>query len=583
MLKVEYFDGPALYRWLQRAVTELVARRTEINKLNVFPVPDADTGSNMAHTMEAALAEVEQLPETDRDDITKLTAAIAMGSVRGARGNSGLVLSQVLRGLAQSAVADHITGRTVQEALTMASTFVNRAIIEPVEGTVVTVLRAAAIAANQATTDSLIDVLTAATTAAQIALAKTPSQLAVLRDAGVVDAGAKGLVLLLETMLDEVSGGTVETSTNTKPETEPTTPSFQPQPTSHITTPGSIDMFSQLMGAHVVGTTKPTPQEQPKHLSPFGQPAQLAQLWRHEPQLEPATPTTPITPAAPTEPPRTRADYLEVMFFIQEADLDHIREQLQPLGDSFIIAPIGPHSASVHIHSHQAGPVIETAYRLGKVSNLHLEALPEATTTLSRIVIALTPAGLLAQLYQSAGAMVINPGDDIVLDIAAQARATGASEIILLPNGMLNKQQLASIERSSHAFEQAMTIVPTGMMVRGLAALNVHDSAQPMAVDAYTMGEASQTMRTAYLIAEDGQNHIHVISGTERLCTTDTIRQAVAQAVEKLIADDSQRVTVLVDETAPDFAASDLPKFQGVEMIVYRAQNLGSLVEIGVE
>ena len=165
MVNVEYLDGPALHRWLTRAVAELVARRAEINKLNVFPVPDADTGSNMAHTMEAALAEVNSLPAAHQCDITKLTAAIAVGAVKGARGNSGMVLSQVLRGLAQSAVSDRITGRTVQQALTTANKFVHHAIIEPVEGTVVTVLRAAAIAANQAPTDSLIDVLTAATTA----------------------------------------------------------------------------------------------------------------------------------------------------------------------------------------------------------------------------------------------------------------------------------------------------------------------------------------------------------------------------------------------------------------------------------
>ena len=403
MVNVEYLDGPALHRWLTRAVAELVARRAEINKLNVFPVPDADTGSNMAHTMEAALAEVNNLPASHQRDITKLTAAIAVGAVKGARGNSGMVLSQVLRGLAQSAVSDRITGRTVQQALTTANKFVHHAIIEPVEGTVVTVLRAAAIAANQAPTDSLIDVLTAATTAAAIALANTPSQLAVLRDAGVVDAGAQGLVLLLETMLDEVSGGTIETSTN---------PSFQPPKPKALSikvvgtaAPGSVDMFTQLLGATRITAptnTKSNPTEQPqqgktppKPRSPFGQPTQLARLWNHQPptidtpptttthnQQKPHT-TTNANPTVPTETTRPRVDYLEVMFFIQNADLNHVRDQLQPLGDSFIIAPISPHSASVHIHTHQAGTVIETAHHLGKITNLHIEALPEATTTAS--------------------------------------------------------------------------------------------------------------------------------------------------------------------------------------------------------
>ena len=607
MVNVEYLDGPALHRWLTRAVAELVARRAEINKLNVFPVPDADTGSNMAHTMEAALAEVNDLPASHQRDITRLTAAIAVGAVKGARGNSGMVLSQVLRGLAQSAVSDRITGRTVQQALTTANKFVHHAIIEPVEGTVVTVLRAAAIAANQAPTDSLIDVLTAATTAASIALANTPSQLAVLRDAGVVDAGAQGLVLLLETMLDEVSGGTIETSTN---------PSFQPPKPKTLSikvvgtaAPGSVDMFTQLLGATRITAptdTNPTqtPQPQqgktpPKPRSPFGQPTQLARLWNHQPPTIDTPPTTtthtrqkPHTdtpnPTVPTETTRPHVDYLEVMFFIQNADLNHVRDQLQPLGDSFIIAPISPHSASVHIHTHQAGTVIETAHHLGKITNLHIEALPEATTTSHRIILALTPTGLITHLYQSAGALTINPGDDIVLDIAAAARASGATEIILLPNGMLTTHQLASIERSSHAFEQALTIVPTGTIIRGLAALAACNNTQPLAVDAYTMGEAAQATRTARIITDPTTTEIHAITNDKNrhpttLCTTTTLHQAIAHTLTTLIDPTTCRVTILIDETAPEFSASDLPKFHGVEIITYRTQNLGSLAEIGVE
>ena len=580
MVNVEYLDGPALHRWLTRAVAELVARRAEINKLNVFPVPDADTGSNMAHTMEAALAEVNNLPAAHQRDITKLTAAIAVGAVKGARGNSGMVLSQVLRGLAQSAVSDRITGRTVQQALTTANKFVHHAIIEPVEGTVVTVLRAAAIAANQAPTDSLIDVLTAATTAAAIALANTPSQLAVLRDAGVVDAGAQGLVLLLETMLDEVSGGTIETSTN---------PSFQPPKPKALSikvvgtaAPGSVDMFTQLLGATRITAptnTKSNPTEQPqqgktppKPRSPFGQPTQLARLWNHQPptidtppttttrnQQKPHT-TTNANPTVPTETTRPRVDYLEVMFFIQNADLNHVRDQLQPLGDSFIIAPISPHSASVHIHTHQAGTVIETAHHLGKITNLHIEALPEATTTSHRII----------------------------LDIAAAARASGATEIILLPNGMLTTHQLASIERSSHAFEQALTIVPTGTIIRGLAALAACNNTQPLAVDAYTMGEAAQATRTARIITDPTTTEIHAITNDKNrhpttLCTTTSLHQAISHTLTTLIDPTARRVTILIDETAPEFSASDLPKFHGVEIITYRTQNLGSLAEIGVE
>ena len=276
------------------------------------------------------------------------------------------------------------------------------------------------------------------------------------------------------------------------------------------------------------------------------------------------------------------------MFFIQNADLNHVRDQLQPLGDSFIIAPISPHSASVHIHTHQAGTVIETAHQLGKITNLHIEALPEATTTSHRIILALTPTGLITHLYQSAGALTINPGDDIVLDIAAAARASGATEIILLPNGMLTTHQLASIERSSHAFEQALTIVPTGTIIRGLAALAACNNTQPLAVDAYTMGEAAQATRTARIITNPNTTEIHAITNDKNrhpttLCTTTSLHQAISHTLTTLIDPTTRRVTILIDETAPEFSASDLPKFHGVEIITYRTQNLGSLAEIGVE
>lgn len=202
------FDGPRLHSWASRAVAELSAQRDAINALNVFPVPDSDTGSNMTHTMQAALAEVETLPAARRGDIAEVTKALAVGSVRGARGNSGVVLSQVLRGLSEAAVHERVDASVLTRTLEIAVTLVNRAIADPVEGTVVTVLRAAAVAARQAVDEGadLRSTAAAAVDAARVALAQTPSQLEVLREAGVVDAGGAGLVILLETLSAEIEG-----------------------------------------------------------------------------------------------------------------------------------------------------------------------------------------------------------------------------------------------------------------------------------------------------------------------------------------------------------------------------------------
>lgn len=193
-------DSTGLYGWATRAVGELNQRRAEINALNVFPVPDSDTGSNMAHTMEAALAEADKGGD--------VAAALALGSVRGARGNSGMVLSQVLRAVADSTSDSLVDAPIFAQAMDLAVELVDRAIAEPVEGTVISVLRAAAAASRDAvdTEQPLHPTVAATVTAARRALRDTPSQLAVLREAGVVDAGGAGLVILLECLLAEIEG-----------------------------------------------------------------------------------------------------------------------------------------------------------------------------------------------------------------------------------------------------------------------------------------------------------------------------------------------------------------------------------------
>lgn len=174
-MAINHIDAKALHSWAKRSVAELSLRRAELNQLNVFPVPDADTGSNMAHTMEAAVAEADK-----GGDVAE---ALAVGSVRGARGNSGMVLSQVLRAVADSSADSLIDSHTLVNALKLAVELVDRAIATPVEGTVVSVLKAAAEAAEEAFqhSDALVDVLRATCDEAAKALANTPSQLKVLR------------------------------------------------------------------------------------------------------------------------------------------------------------------------------------------------------------------------------------------------------------------------------------------------------------------------------------------------------------------------------------------------------------------
>ncbi|MFC6146588.1 DAK2 domain-containing protein [Corynebacterium nasicanis] len=468
-------DGTRLHAWAARAVSELSARRAEINALNVFPVPDADTGSNMTHTMEAALAEAERLPAGA--DVAAVAGALASGSVRGARGNSGLVLSQVLRALADSAARGSVDGERIARSLTLAVTLVDRAIAEPVEGTVITVLRAAAVAADAAEGD-LHAVVAAALAAARTALANTPSQLDVLREAGVVDAGGTGFVVLLEALLAEIEG--------------------------------------------------------------------TAEL----PQAE-STPNGPV------------AD-LEVTFFFV-GDLEDLQEQISPLGDSLVIARADDTAGRVHIHSRVAGRVIETAFAAGAVSDLRLEVLPDAPQVDAprRVVVAVTPPGSVAELYREAGAVVVAPGENVVSEILGQVRSSRAQELILLPNGLLDRRQLVSVERSTHAFEQTFIIVPTARLVSGIAALSVHDPEAPIGVAAYSMTEAAAAMRTAIVTTASA-----------------SIEDATVAACRELLAEGGEHVILL---TGTEVDVDKLDAALDVDVMAFPADGLGHLVEIGVE
>jgi uncharacterized protein len=181
-----------------------------INRLNVYPVPDGDTGTNMALTLDAVVIEVEGL--IDSPEMPEVCKAVAHGSLMGARGNSGVILSQLLRGMAERFGTSREAGPAeVAEALVSASDLAHQAVVRPVEGTILTVARAAgegAAAAHRAGGE-LVAVVEEARAAAATALARTPEMLEVLARAGVVDAGGTGYLLFLDSLLSVVDGRAV--------------------------------------------------------------------------------------------------------------------------------------------------------------------------------------------------------------------------------------------------------------------------------------------------------------------------------------------------------------------------------------
>jgi len=191
-------DGAGLLAAFRAAVDNLAAHVDEVNALNVFPVPDGDTGSNMLATVRAALAEAEAVGEPSADRIAQ---ALSLGALMGARGNSGVIASQIFRGMAEGMGGKHrFDGPDLAHALTQGTATAYKAVAKPVEGTILTVIREAAVAAvaESEKGGDLEDVLAAAVEGAREAVARTPSMLPILRDAGVVDAGGQGLYRIMQ-------------------------------------------------------------------------------------------------------------------------------------------------------------------------------------------------------------------------------------------------------------------------------------------------------------------------------------------------------------------------------------------------
>jgi DAK2 domain fusion protein YloV len=200
-------EAPSFSRIIRSAAASLKERRDEVNRLNVFPVPDGDTGTNMSLTMDAVLAEIDKLG--DEASLPEVCHAVTHGSLMGARGNSGVILSQILRGLCEVvAPATTIDGALVRDALARAVTVSFQAVRKPVEGTMLTVLRDAAEAAGPAAEASsdIGAVFAIVVDEAYESVRRTPDLLPVLKEAGVVDAGGYGLAILMEGFASSLSG-----------------------------------------------------------------------------------------------------------------------------------------------------------------------------------------------------------------------------------------------------------------------------------------------------------------------------------------------------------------------------------------
>jgi hypothetical protein len=390
-------DGEGLLGAFRAAASGLEAAVDEVNALNVFPVPDGDTGSNMMATVRAALAEAEALGSTVSAE--RVAAAAAFGALMGARGNSGVITSQILRGLAEG-----LAGKTRFNALDLANALdqgtkaAYGAVAKPVEGTILTVIReASAAAVASAERERTIDAVMGATTsAAHKAVAKTPTLLAILREAGVVDAGGQGLFRLFEGANAFLTGVT--------------------------------KVSARLPGAVGVAAVA-------------GEPQTVASAAHHG--------------APPGAGMRDEGFGFETMFLAQAEpgkplDVDAIRNHFESIGESVLVAG-DARVIKVHIHNERPDQVLAYALGLGQLSKISVENLDQQATDVREArATAFAGDGSAHDVASGAGTKMREPGPGHAasgIDSAAGAEAPGADAPALAVVAVAAGEGLAAIFR----------------------------------------------------------------------------------------------------------------------------------------
>ena len=536
-------DATALREWARGAVTGLIAHADEINRLNVFPVADADTGTNMLFTMRAA----SSCADARGSDVTDVAAALAEGALQGARGNSGVILSQILRGLAdvtaqaaeeRDGVLADVDGRLFAAALRHAVALVNASVSESVPGTIVSVLQAAAGAAEDAAGDGerLADVVALASDAAVLALEKTPQQLVVLAEAGVVDAGGRGLVVLLDALTTTLTG------------------------------------------------------QNP-----------------HRIVYEPSGDAPPAGDGPAVAPPQFEVMYL--LDDCDHAGVEVLRERLEGLGDSVAIATSGTEGRySVHVHADDAGAAIEAALDVGVPSRIQVTALtggsgarPSGGWTRDRGVLAIVDGDGAEALFEGEGAHVLRPDPDSAVSAKQLLRAlidAAAAQIMVLPNGFVAAEELVAGCTAAIGWGIDVVPVPAGSMVQGLAALAVHDAKRQAVDDGYTMARAAAGARhgSVRVATEEALTWAGTctpgdglgISGDEVLIVGADVAAAGAGLIDLLLSAGGELVTVLTGDGVDSELGAALRDHVhhhhlGAELVTYHTGHRGDALLIGVE
>jgi hypothetical protein len=528
-------DAVAVRRWCATGLDALRRHQGEIDALNVYPVPDGDTGTNLVLTMTAAAQALDGEAPAEAGE-TALGAALrrlARGALLGARGNSGIILSQLFRGLADAlAAVPSADGRALATALDRASRAAYAAVAAPVEGTVLTVGAAAARAAASAVTpgEDLDDgrpadrsgagnVARAAANAAREALARTPEQLPVLARAGVVDAGGRGLVVLLDALVEVLTG--------------------EPAPAAPVL---------------------------------------------------PAGPRQALTVAREAGSPEFGYE-VQYLLDAPAERVDALKARLGELGDSLVVVGSAP-TWHVHVHVNDVGAAVEAGVDAGRPSRITVTRFADQIAGAGvavgagppgepapggagadhgwadgpaerggRGVVAVCSGARLAELFEAEGAVTVT-GRPSTTEVLAAIEATGAGRVVVLPNDPDVTAVANAAAEEARAAGLRAGVVPTRSPVQGLAAMAVRDDGRRFEDDVIAMAEAAGACRAAEVTLASrealtmvGRCHpgdvLALIDGEVVMIGHDLLHTA-RQLLDRMLTGGGELVTVILGAGAPD-------------------------------
>lgn len=477
------------------ASAELLLRMNvdKVNDLNVFPVPDGDTGSNMHRTLAAGLEGLQSVSDLT---IGETAGSFANGLQLGARGNSGVILSQLFRGFAEY-LDKHasIDGRQLAEALQAGVNAAYDAVVNPIEGTILTVAREAAKQALKAAkkNDDAASVMIAARDKAQETLAKTPQMLEVLREVGVVDSGGQGLVIIYEGFVRSLTGEQIDED-------------------------DVLEMVQADMGKTVEKVQAQIETESIEH------------FYDMEFFIEPAQPGK------------------------VEASVKSLRKGLKKLGDSILVVP-NNQSIKVHVHSKAPGEVLSLALRTGELRNIHIENMREQHRQLIApglstadepqrafrySMIAAASGDGIAEVLRSIGVeqivlggQTMNPSTD---DLLQAIRNASGDYCLLLPN---NSNIKMAAEQAKRLAEKHVEIIPTRTIQQGVAAALAFREDAGLEQNIQSMSEAASQVKSGqvtFATRDAKYNQISISKG-----------EALGIAEEEIVASSSDRLEVCLD------------------------------------